>query len=476
VSAPPECGEGKAKVIVFYPGCELRPRPAFVEVPIERKRPVVEVKEEVEVKLDVGFRHVHQVADPVVSSFFNSDDPFIQETVLPNIERYRKSDATVTLLSADGEPVEDASVSVHLKRHEFHFGCAPRRELAIDGPYRKVWSDLWEYAVPENAQKWASIERSEDVRDYETSDAIVDYLRSKGCPIEYHFLSGYHPEWIKEKLPEEQARLQRRHMLETVERYRDSVDYFQVYNEFWRCPVSRADAFVPSKEFFEELTTTYTDLEFGVSDCWRLNEPLPTEEEMLERFPGLDFIAIHAHRPRRLSVEPSVIYECLDPYKDSDIKLHISEFGIREGTIQHADHMEPDWSISNADQPDEGDGPAWTEERKSEYFVQTIMTCFSHPSVRAFNLWGMGPGNMFMDGNRLIDEDYAPLPTYDVIRSLLKEKLMTRGSGTTDAEGQLSFRGFHGVYLVTVTMPDGDLFEKSATISAENPNVIITSE
>jgi hypothetical protein len=101
--------------------------------------------------------------------------------------------------------------------------------------------------VPENAQKWASIERQEDKRDYGTSDAMVEFLNEEQCPIEYHFLSGYHPDWIEEKSKEERAALQRRHMLETVERYKDSIDYFQVYNEFWRCPVSRAEAFVPSR-------------------------------------------------------------------------------------------------------------------------------------------------------------------------------------------------------------------------------------
>jgi hypothetical protein len=266
-----------------------------------------------------------------------------------------------------------------LLRHRFHFGCAPRRELAVDGPYRKAWINIWEYAVPENAQKWASIERMEGKPDFVTSDAVAEFLNDHKCPVEYHFLSGYHPEWIKEKSAEERAASQRRHMLETVERYKDSVDYFQVYNEFWRCPVSRAEAFVPSKEFFAELTAAYPDLKFGVSDCWRLNEPLPSEEEMLARFPGLDFIAFHAHRPRRLHVSPRVIYECFDPYASSDIKLHISEFGIREGTIQYADHLEPDWSASNRDRPDEKDGPAWTEQRKAEYFVQTIVTCFRYP-------------------------------------------------------------------------------------------------
>jgi len=411
-----------------------------------------------------------------VDGFFVSDDPFIRNTVLPNVEKFRKADARLLLRAAGGRPVPGAKVSVELLRHQFHFGCAPRRELAIDGPYRKAWINIWEFAVPENFQKWASIERKENERNFTTSDVIVEFLNKQQCPVEYHFLSGYHPEWIKEKSAEKKAASQRRHMLETVERYKDSVDYFQVYNEFWRCPVSRAAAFVPSKEFFAELTTTYPKLKFGVSDCWRLNEPLPSEEELQARFPGLDFIAIHAHRPRRLHVSPKVIYECFDSYVDSEIKLHVSEFGIREGTIQFADHLEPDWSASNRDQPDEGDGPKWTEQRKAEYFVQTIVTCFSHPAVRAFNLWGMGPGNMFMDGNRLIEEDYSPRPTYHALRYLIKKKLRTHASGKTDAAGRFTFRGFHGLYRVTVTDADGKSSEHEFTLNPQSQEISILCE
>jgi hypothetical protein len=413
---------------------------------------------------------------PAVEAFFRSQDPFIKETVLPNLEKNRQSEVTLVLRDPAGVPVSDAQVSVELVRHQFHFGCAPRRELAVEGPYRKAWIKIWEYAVPENAQKWASIERAEGNRNFATSDAMVDFLRSQQCPVEYHFLSGYHPEWVGAKTAEQRAELQRRHMLETVERYRDSVDYFQVYNEFWRCPVSRAEAFVPSKEFFAELTATYPDLKFGVSDCWRLNEPLPAEEELRDRFPGIDFIAIHAHRPRRLHVTPEVIYQCFDPYASSDIKLHVSEFGIREGTIQYAAELEPGWSASNRDQPDDGDGPQWTEERKTDYFIQTIVTCFSHPAVRAFNLWGMGPGNMFMDGNRLIEEDYSPRPTYDALQNLIKVKLRTRETGTTDRDGRFMFRGYHGLYRLTADTSGGTTVKCDFRLTPQDRTIVLSCD
>ena len=151
----------------------------------------------------------------------------------------------------------------------------------------------------------------------------------------------------------------------------------------------------------------------------------------------------------------------------------MSEFGIREGTIQYAAELEADWSASNRDQPDDGDGPQWTEERKTAYFIQTIVTCFSHPAVRAFNLWGMGPGNMFMDGNRLIEEDYSPRPTYQALRYLIKYKLRTRESGTTGDNGQFMFRGYHGLYRLTARTTEGKEIQADFMLTSRSRPVVL---
>ena len=83
------------------------------------------------------------------------------------------------------------------------------------------------------------------------------------------------------------------------------------------------------------------------------------------------------------------------------------------------------------------------------------MTCFSHPAVRAFCFWGMGPKKMFMDGNRLIKDDYTRLPAYSALRSLIKTKLRTRKKGALDKEGRFNFRGYYGKYVLTLSTEAG---------------------
>lgn len=412
---------------------------------------------------------------PAVEDFFNSSDPFIQQKVLPNVEKHRKTDACLRFYLPAGKRADTLEVSVALRRHRFHFGCAPREELAKEGPYREAWRGIWEYGVPENAQKWYRIEPEEGKRDYRTSDALVNYLKSNDYTIEYHFLTGYHPKWLAEKTDQEKTRLQKSHMLETVERYCDRVDYFQVYNEFWRLPVKKAHAFVDSKSVFELLIRKYPKVKFGVSDCWRLNERLPTPEEMRERFPGIDYIAVHAHAPRRLWVEPEVIYQCFEPYRNSNIKLHISEFGIREGIIERADSLSQEWSKS-FEKKGLTDGETWNEELKAHYFVQTLMTCFSHPAVRAFCFWGMGPGDMFMDGNRMIDDDCSPLPLYEALHSLIQKKLRTRKTGNVDEDGRFCFRGYFGEYVLTLRTATGEQLTTRFQLKPENTDFAVVCD
>src|SRR5210317_728527 len=59
---------------------------------------------------------------PAVTAFFESKDPFVREVVLPNIETNRKSDAELQIVTADGQPLAGAKMSVELIRHEFLFG------------------------------------------------------------------------------------------------------------------------------------------------------------------------------------------------------------------------------------------------------------------------------------------------------------------------------------------------------------------
>ena len=372
-----------------------------------------------------------------MTAFFESEDPFVREVVLPNIEANRKCDAVLQIVTADGKPLAGAKISAKLKRHEFLFGhCDLATER--DPKRRKLLNDLFHYTCPGNATKWRAFAKKPDENDFSRVDAMLDFCQEHDIVFEWHFLSGYHPAWLETVTPDsEKARYQMENGKTVLKRYRDQVRFFQVINEDWLTHIGSAKVYADQTAWFAELRKEFPGVELGVCDCWSydLKGRLPRVDELKTRYPGINFISMHAHKPRQLWASPKEMYETYDPYLDTGIKIHVTEFGIILGEIT-GDYRSGDWD----------------EDKLAEYFVQAMATAFSHKAVRVFNLWS---NYEKFTGNPLFTEDGEPNDKYRAIKSLLHDKLATRVSGTTDEAGRYAFRGFHGTYDVSLQLPSG---------------------
>jgi hypothetical protein len=385
-----------------------------------------------------------------VTKFFGSTDSFVQGTVLPNIDKNRKSDATVKLVTPDGRAATGYQVSAVLVDPDFHWGaCPPRPTMGSESnpgaTEEKLWGEIFNYAIPQYTTKWANIEAVQGTFDYADADKLLGIMDRNGVRMEQHFLVGYHPDWLAALPDAQKAMKQSAFALDILARYKDRIKFWQVYNEDYKTHIDRAKIYVDQTAFFRQVTTMYPDLNFGVNDCWQFIEPggLPPPTEIKAKFPGIHFLGIHVHQPRRLWASPQQIYGTFDPYTNSGVFLHMTEFGI----------------ISNEDGATSLEGTVrtgnWTNDLLAEYFVQTLATAFSHPAVEAFNHFGVGPDVNRYTGNNLFVEGGTFTPAYYAIRSLLVDKFRTLAEGTTDAAGQIKYRGFQGEYEATVTAPGG---------------------
>ncbi len=382
---------------------------------------------------------------PAVTAFFESKDPFVQKVVLPNIETNRKGDAVLQVIDKEGNPLAGAAISVSLKRHEFLFGHC---DLATESDQKKrsLLNELFHYTCPGNVTKWRAYAKEPEKNDFSKIDSALDFCEKRDITFEWHFLSGYHPEWLESVTDEsEKARHQIDNARTVLKRYGDKVRFFQVINEDWLTHVARAKVYTDQTAWFSDLRKEFPEVELGVCDCWSfdLKGRLPGVDELKKRYPGINFIAMHAHKPRQLWASPKQMYETYDPYIDSGIKIHLTEFGIILGEISGGYRS--------------GD---WDEDKLAEYFVQAMATAFSHKEVRVFNLWS---NYKKFTGNPLFTEDGEPNEKYRAIKSLLQDKLTTRASGMTDETGRFAFRGFHGAYDFTLKFPSG----KEVTVQAE---------
>ncbi len=285
-----------------------------------------------------------QTYHSAVNAFFNSSDKFVQDTVIPNIEKYRKGDFKIKVLDASGNADAGATVSVSLKKHFFNFGAGlPTRDTAdkTSANYykrTKLWADVFNFSMCPSSMKWASVEDKRGVYDWSKFDRDLDTLLSYKTVIMQHFLTGYHPDWVDSMddgtagNTATLAAAQQAYAKAVVTKYKNRINYFQVYNEDWVTHQARAKVYFDQTAFFSQLVQQFPGVKFGVADCWYndnslASRPFPTPASLKTLYPGISFIASHGHQPHTAWVSPQDIYSVYKNFVGSDIKVHISEFG-----------------------------------------------------------------------------------------------------------------------------------------------------
>ena len=226
-----------------------------------------------------------------------------------------------------------------------------------------------------------------------------------------------------------------------LNRYQGSVNFFQVFNEDWHTHIQRAKVFCDQTGLFEKLRKEFPEVELGVCDCWSFNKEnrLPGVERVNITVPWDQFLFRCTRINHvRLWASPKDMFDTFEQYKESDVKIHVTEFGIIKGEIEGSYRT-----------------GGWNDATLAEYFVQVAATAFSHPSVRVLNLWANYDK---FTGNRLFGEDGKPTEQYKALNSLLNQKLITHVAGETDQNGACEFNGFHGRYELLVKSKSGRLF------------------
>lgn len=109
-------------------------------------------------------------------------------------------------------------------------------ELRSEAPYRRVLARDYASVTPENAMKWASTEPDRGVEDFRDADALVGFATAHGQQVRGHTLVWYRqlPGWLVadgDPPADELRALLRRHITDTVGRYRGRVASWDVVNE-----------------------------------------------------------------------------------------------------------------------------------------------------------------------------------------------------------------------------------------------------
>lgn len=97
---------------------------------------------------------------------------------------------------------------------------------------------------------------------------------------------------------------------------------------------------------------------------------------------------------------------------------------------------------------------------------------FSHPAIEGFIFWGLTNPGWATGVENLINEDRTSRIVADSVYRLIHEVWSTRLTGTTDATGTYSFKGYYGDYDVLLKV-NGTWKKVTATCKKANMNTVI---
>ncbi|MGA2496347.1 MAG: DUF6798 domain-containing protein [Tepidisphaeraceae bacterium] len=410
---------------------------------------------------------------------------FVHDVCLPNIEKYRKGDVRIELVDAEGQPLTGVEYGVRQTRQSFGFGATLEffepvegsgpdyKPKPVDPRELELFPQVFNYSLIGFSGKWMYIEPVEGQRHFAELDKYVDWCTKNGIEMEYHYLTGMPPMWLRFKSSAVLEDLVHKHIMELVDRYHDRIHIYQVTNDQYYMsflgPIIR------------EIRAKYPQLRLGISDCngfyhggrdvyADIYRSLPEIKSLKAAGTPMDFYSSHGHRPYGVWPDAHQIYDTMDKFASEGVRFHVSEavfpLGGRSGVEEG----------SNADfrgLPAQILGPlrkgTWTPELQADFAEWFYTVLFSHPACEAINYWNFGPDSL-LGGAGMLDEKFQPKPVFNRLKALIRGQWMTNIPATPLSEGTIAFRGFHGDYELTVTLPDGKTARTRFSILPGAPN------
>ncbi len=405
-------------------------------------------------------------ANNVLTQTLKAREEAILQVAQQDIEKYRKQDVKIQISDCDGSPAIGVSVVYEQQTHDFILGVGwPEnnqlpvlKEAGFNGAIQEAW--------------WGEVISESGTYDYhnERFDPIIrqgmDIVMHTGVwitPISnpnWHFV----PRNILNLTPLEIANLARDFSAKMTGHYRGQMSIFDVYNEpqnafFVRHfsmddVVNIAAASAEGASHGAPDVPTYINFYFaylGGDLSWvanAFNDDYPPPEEILKAI-----------------IKKNVRFDNigLEFYNDPSI-----DFGIYNDTIEHYSHFGKNVFISELSYNGNWrDGN--TDQNTADWAKYAYTIAFSKPYVTGVT-WI--PGNNSGSPGYLFNSNGDPRPVVDSIGNLI-HTWTTSGKGNTNAQGELTFRGFSGQYEIRWIDPLGSEKISKVHVSQGTQNDLI---
>jgi len=419
-----------------------------------------------------------------IFDLFEEQKDFADAKVAEGIEKYRKGDATVTVVDGQGDPVSGAQIRVNQKNHEFRFGANIFMLDELETPekneaYKRYFADLFNMATL--PFYWDTLEPERGMLRYEKDspkiyrrpaiDLCMEFCAEHGIEPREHALAydNFFPGWLRAASVAQVKEALEDRFAEVARRYADKIRTIEVVNEmevergktaFYDEPDYVEWCFKTAEKYFPNNQLVVNDhTPLGWKDRGRATDKYYAYiEANLLKGARIDAIGMQFHmfnRPReteyektRLTLNPQKLYHQMDLYANFGKPLQITEVTL------------PAYSWEPED-----------EQIQAELLEKLYSIWFSHPNVEQIIYWNLVDGYAYTkevelekiratQGDMTLGENYyyggllrfdmSPKPAYHKLKELTQKTWHTELSFTADANGTGAFRGFYGTYEVEI--------------------------
>jgi len=343
-----------------------------------------------------------------------------------DIRNWRQRDLRVRVLDAEGGAVEDAEVEIVQTGHDFPFGCnlfAFRRwdDEKRNALYERRFRDLFNLAVV--PLYWSVVEKQRGRPDFAATDAAVRWCRENHIQVKGHPLLWQEavPRWVEELPAAEIRAAAQAHIRRTVERYRDTVDFWDVVQQ--PGPTVRVGPITIDPAEAVRWAAEAKPRGGLLASGDRPDDLADIARRARSWTVRLDAITLAAHQHE--GVWPlDMVRKTLDAAAGGGVPVHVSEVAILGGPEAEAEQAEA---------------------------VRHFYTAaFAHPKVAGITWWDLSDRFAWKNAPAgLVRADLSPKPAYKVLDRLLNHLWRTDAAGRTGEDGTIGTRAFFGSYRIT---------------------------
>lgn len=425
-------------------------------------------------------------------------DAFIQQ----QIEKNRKSTFNLRIVDSAGEPVCGRSIKLDQENLDFTLGVCPNGHISMCNELAcgagraadEYWgligelfnaTTLWwgwrvteprpgKYAFDETVEgtyvhrrdnpATGKPEWEELPRTYGPWENMLARARKLGHRLTGHALlyprGDVAPKWI-EKYSSEEAK---RHLEElvryTVGRYRDEVSVWHPVNENFPGIQKVGPLEIDEGEVYRWVREEAPEAELVNNGGYEIEPDFFEQAITNAKKEGVDIDTLGIRGYHELYYADDLFgfkrrWNHFNNLVDRYGKwLRYTETGANSRVARNGIH-DPSLFVSGsamhegivAVEPRNGKLPELTEQTQAEFLVRMYKMVFAHPAMRECSYWDLLDDFTWNFGEGgLVTADRRRKLAYTALQDLFHREWKTSFTGVTDADGCVSFRGFHGNY------------------------------